>query len=63
MGSVHGDVVLVGVPPDLKRLRRDDPAAARAWRYALRTVLGGLLDGGARVTGVDRSVRYVVSRA
>lgn len=62
VGSVAGPLVLVGVPPEVERLRRSDASAARAWRYALRTVLGGLLADGARVTGFVRSGWYVVSR-
>ncbi|MEO3800439.1 hypothetical protein [Nonomuraea sp. B1E8] len=42
VGEAEGDVVLVGTPPDIERLRRADPAAARAWRAAMREVLGGL---------------------
>jgi predicted GNAT superfamily acetyltransferase len=63
VGSTAGPVVLVGVPPEVETLRRADPAAARAWRYALRTVLGGLLADGGRVTGFARSGWYVVETA
>jgi predicted GNAT superfamily acetyltransferase len=60
VGSTAGPLVLVGVPPDIESLRRDDRETARAWRYALRTVLGGLLAGGGRVTGFVRTGWYVV---
>jgi predicted GNAT superfamily acetyltransferase len=55
-------VVLVAVPPDVEGLRRTDPGAAKAWRAALREVLGGLLANGARVTGFDRAGWYVVEQ-
>jgi predicted GNAT superfamily acetyltransferase len=54
--------VLVGVPPDVEGLRRTDPDAAKAWRGALREVLGGLLADGAVVTGFDRSGWYVLEK-
>jgi predicted GNAT superfamily acetyltransferase len=54
--------VLVGVPADIEGLREQDPALAGAWREALREVLGGLLAGGARVQGFDRTGWYVVER-
>ncbi|GAA4093847.1 GNAT family N-acetyltransferase [Nocardioides kongjuensis] len=58
----YGRTVLVGVPVDVEGLREQDPALAGAWREALREVLGGLLAGGARVRGFDRSGWYVVER-
>ncbi|WP_371403785.1 GNAT family N-acetyltransferase [Kribbella sp. NBC_00662] len=61
-GSAGDDVVLVAVPPDVEGLRRTDPGAAKAWRAALREVLGGLLANGARVTGFDRAGWYVVEQ-
>ncbi|WP_307795743.1 GNAT family N-acetyltransferase [Amycolatopsis sp. 195334CR] len=62
-GSTDGERLLVGVPESIEELRRADPVAGRAWRQALRTVLGGLLDEGARVTGFDRGGWYVVDRS
>lgn len=53
--------LLVGVPPDIEAIRASDPAAATAWRTALRDVLAPLLGGGARVTGFDRDGWYVIS--
>ena len=53
--------LLVGVPADIEAMRLSDPALAGAWRTALRDVLSPLLNGGARVTGFDRSGWYVVS--
>lgn len=54
--------VLVGVPPDIERMRGTDPGQASAWRAALRDVLGGLLAEGARVRGFDRAGWYVLDR-
>lgn len=54
-------VVLVPTPPDVYGLRADDPAAARAWRVAVREALGGRLRRGATVTGVTRSGEFVVA--
>jgi predicted GNAT superfamily acetyltransferase len=61
-GSLDGDTVLVAVPPDIAALRSSDPGVARRWRTELRAVLGGLMAGGARVAGFDRSGWYVVER-
>lgn len=55
--------VLVELPADIETLRRADPDAARAWRLAVRDVLGGLLADGARVTGFHDRTAYVVDRA
>jgi predicted GNAT superfamily acetyltransferase len=57
----HGPL-LAAVPPDAEGLRRTDPEAAKAWRAALREVLGGLLADGAVVTGFDRAGWYVLDR-
>jgi predicted GNAT superfamily acetyltransferase len=54
--------VLVGVPPDIEKMRVTDPGQASSWRAALRDVLGGLLAEGARVRGFDRAGWYVVDR-
>ncbi|MFF0860457.1 GNAT family N-acetyltransferase [Nonomuraea sp. NPDC003560] len=55
------DVVLVGTPHDVERLRVHDPAAARAWRTAMREVLGGLMESGGRVDGLTGQGDYVVT--
>lgn len=52
---------LVGLPADIEAMRLSDPDGAATWRTALRDVLSPLLDGGARVTGFDRSGWYIVS--
>ncbi|OPC80281.1 GNAT family N-acetyltransferase [Embleya scabrispora] len=56
------EVVRVAVPADIEAMRRTDPEAAGAWRSALREVLGGLLDAGARVLDFDREAGYLVAR-
>ncbi|MEV6824166.1 GNAT family N-acetyltransferase [Amycolatopsis sp. NPDC051102] len=61
-GPADAPVVLVAVPPDIEALRRADPGQGRAWRVAVREVLGGLLAEGASVTGFDRAGWYVVAR-
>lgn len=61
-GPADAPVVLVAVPPDIEALRRADPGRGRAWRVALREVLGGLMTGGASVIGFDRAGWYVVAK-
>lgn len=60
--SADAPVVLVAVPPDIEALRRTGPELGRAWRIALREVLGGLLAEGASVTGFDRAGWYVLTK-
>lgn len=60
--------VLVQLPTDVERLRRDDPARAALWRATLRDVLGGYLaDDSWQVTGFRKAghlvpASYVVER-
>jgi predicted GNAT superfamily acetyltransferase len=61
-GHAAGETRYVAVPEDVEALRRNDPAAARAWRYRVRDELGGALDAGWAVTGFDRERGYVLSR-
>ncbi|WP_433516074.1 GNAT family N-acetyltransferase [Nonomuraea sp. CA-143628] len=61
-GRADGRVVLVAVPEDIERLRAVDAGAAKAWRHAVRDVLGGLMEEGATVTGFHRKTYYVVER-
>ncbi|GAA0986717.1 hypothetical protein GCM10009555_064720 [Acrocarpospora macrocephala] len=61
-GRADAGTVLVAVPADIEELRRRDPDAAKAWRHAVREVLGGLLEQGARVTGFHDRSCYVVER-
>ncbi|WP_061291844.1 hypothetical protein [Herbidospora cretacea] len=51
--------VLIALPEDIERLRRDDPVTARRWRLTVREELGGRLRRGWRVTGF-RDGAYVV---
>lgn len=62
IGSRDGRLLLVGVPPDIERLRAQDRALSLAWRLAVREVLGGLLTEGAVITGFARTGWYVVDR-
>ncbi|GAA2212006.1 hypothetical protein GCM10009850_074680 [Nonomuraea monospora] len=61
-GRTDGRVVLVAVPEDIERLRGADAGAAKAWRHAVRDVLGGLMAEGATVTGFHRRTYYVMER-
>ncbi|PZG21140.1 GNAT family N-acetyltransferase [Nonomuraea aridisoli] len=54
--------VLVALPADIEALRRADPGMAKAWRHAVRDVLGGLMADGAAVTGFCEKSFYVVER-
>ncbi len=56
------DVRLQQLPPDIVRLRRDDPVLARSWRLALREVLVAAFADGLEVVGVSRDSWYVVAR-
>ncbi|GAA4729166.1 GNAT family N-acetyltransferase [Phytohabitans rumicis] len=62
LGRVDAARVRVGVPSSIGALRRDEPGAARAWRAALREVLGGLLAEGAAVTGFHRAGWYMITK-
>jgi predicted GNAT superfamily acetyltransferase len=62
-GTADGETVLVAVPTDIETLRSNEPAAAEAWRVALREVLSVLLADGARITGFDRTGWYRLTRA
>jgi predicted GNAT superfamily acetyltransferase len=61
-GRSDAATVLIAVPPDVEALRGGSPGRAKEWRIAVREVLGGLLTGGARVTGFDRAGWYVVEQ-
>ncbi|MFJ9344631.1 GNAT family N-acetyltransferase [Streptomyces sp. NPDC101733] len=61
-GSADTETVLIDVPEDIEALRRKDPAAARAWRLAVRDTLGALLADGGRVIGFHNRSSYVVTR-
>lgn len=59
-GPTDAPTVLIALPPDIEALRAADPALASEWRSAVRESLGGLLAGGARVSGFDRAGWYIV---
>lgn len=61
-GSMDAATVLVAVPADIERLRRADPGTGKAWRYAVRDVLGGLMGEGRRVTGFFEKSSYIVEK-
>ncbi|MFF0866340.1 GNAT family N-acetyltransferase [Nonomuraea sp. NPDC003560] len=54
--------LLVALPEDIEALRVTDPGAAKAWRLAVREVLGGLLVEGGVVTAFHDKAFYVVER-
>lgn len=56
----EADDVLVAVPADIARVRREDWAAARRWRREVRAQLTALLDAGGRIIGFDRTAGYIV---
>ncbi|MFI7134040.1 GNAT family N-acetyltransferase [Nonomuraea sp. NPDC050153] len=60
--EARGGTVLVGTPADVERLRREDPAAAAAWRLAVRGSLGRLMRTGWRVVGFTDRGEYVLSQ-
>ncbi|MFE0375610.1 GNAT family N-acetyltransferase [Streptomyces inhibens] len=62
VGRRDGDTVLVRIPAEIETLRHTGPSLARAWRYALREVLGGLMAEGHTVTGFTRDGWYVIDR-
>jgi predicted GNAT superfamily acetyltransferase len=59
---VDADTLLVAVPADIEGLRGSDPGTAKAWRHAVRDVLGGLMAEGRRVTGFTGKSFYVVEK-
>ncbi|WP_327009578.1 GNAT family N-acetyltransferase [Dactylosporangium sp. NBC_01737] len=59
---VPGQRLLVAVPTDVEDLRRHDPAAATAWRLAVRGAMAGRLAAGWRVAGVSRDGYYLLTK-
>lgn len=53
-------ILLCRVPDDIVAVRRTDPAAARAWRLALRAAISDALAAGYTLTGATRSGWYVL---
>ena len=62
VGRLDAALSLVAAPRDIEALRIRDPDKTKQWRVAMRTVLGGLMAAGGRVTGFDRDGWYVVCR-
>lgn len=58
-----GRWTFVPLPADIERLRRDDPAQARAWRRAVRAGLADRMHAGDRVVGFDRDRGYLLQAA
>lgn len=63
LGRADAPVLLVALPADIETLRHTDPGAARAWRQAVREVLGGLMHQGAQITGFHQKTSYIVHRS
>ena len=62
-GGPPGGPVRLRLPADVERLRAEQPQVARAWREAVRDVLGPLLDAGRRTTGMTAQRELVVGPA
>ncbi len=62
MTAASADVLICRIPADIAKLRRDDVELARAWRLALRRMLGGALEAGYRATGFTRAGSYTLTR-
>jgi len=63
LGEIAAGTTLVAVPADIESMRTRNPAAASAWRSALRTALSGLMASGSKVTAFDRSGWYILNSA
>jgi predicted GNAT superfamily acetyltransferase len=57
------DGALVQVPASIESLRRRDPAAAGAWRAAVREALSGAMTAGMVITAITRDGWYVLQPA
>lgn len=62
--SPSGDgPVLIGIPPDIEQVRRDEAERALAWRYELRAALAPLMmEKSWQVSGFARSGWYLLER-
>jgi len=54
--------VLIGIPPDIERVRKVAAEQSLAWRYALRAALALLTDKSWHVTGFARAGWYLLER-
>ncbi|MEV4095284.1 GNAT family N-acetyltransferase [Streptosporangium saharense] len=55
-------VLRCATPPDVERLREEEPGEARHWRAALGGVLGSAFADGYRIIGFTRSGWYLLAR-
>jgi len=62
-GPAPAEHCRVEIPSDIGAVRRADPGLATAWRAALRSALGGLLEAGWTVAGFDRRGHYLLTRS
>jgi predicted GNAT superfamily acetyltransferase len=58
--TAHAQILLCEVPDDIVAVRRADPALARSWRLALRSVLVDAFAAGYAISGATRSGWYVL---
>jgi predicted GNAT superfamily acetyltransferase len=56
------DVLVCTIPRDIAAIRRKDGTLARAWRRALRRMLGGAMADGYRVAAFTKDGSYVLTR-
>lgn len=61
-GPATGRRLLVQLPADIEAMRRSDPAAARAWRLAVREALVPAFADGYSADGITRDGRLVLGR-
>lgn len=62
LASPDALVLTIAVPPDIERLRRDDPALAARWRGAVRGAMAPLLGRGHVIHGFHDH-RYLLGRS
>ena len=55
-------LLLCHIPQDVIELRKEDPAAARDWRHALRKTFGHALQNGHRARAITRSGWYLLEQ-
>ncbi len=58
--ATHAQILLCEVPDDIVALRRAEPALARSWRLAMRSVLVDAFAAGYAISGATRSGWYVL---
>jgi len=60
IGAARDGACRVQLPADIEQLRRDDPAAARGWRIAVREAVLSGLGAGLEITGVTQEGALVM---